>query len=79
MTRRTKQNSPSEGAYEPFDDDNDGDEDANPGDPHAARLDARTRHAPLAEDEGLGDSDDDNLSGLFASLGVEERLDELGM
>lgn len=82
MTRRTKQNSPREDAYEPFDEGDDGlesDEDASPGDPHALHVDARIRHAPLAEDDGVLDPDDDNLSDLFASLGVEERLDELGM
>jgi hypothetical protein len=41
--------------------------------------DSRTRHSFLAEDQGEADAEDDNLSDLYASMGVEERLDELGM
>jgi hypothetical protein len=58
----------------------DGEEAASLGEPnHSASFDARTRHSFLAEDDDLATSSDDNLSDLFASMGVEERLDELGL
>jgi hypothetical protein len=45
---------------------------------HSLATEPRTRHF-LAEDQGVLDGEDDNLSDLFSSMGVEERLDELGM
>jgi hypothetical protein len=53
------------------------DEDA--GDPNRSlQVEYRSRNAFLAEDDSI-DSDDPNLSALFAETGVEERLDELGL
>jgi hypothetical protein len=50
------------------------------GDPNRSlTAESKTRHANLAEDQDAGDHEDDNLSDLYASMGVEERLDELGM
>jgi hypothetical protein len=49
------------------------------GDPNRSlSADHRPRNSFLAED-GDVDSDDPNLSALFAETGVEERLDELGL
>lgn len=54
-------------------------DDEHAGDPnHSLASENRSRNAFLAEDGGV-DSDDPNLSALFAETGVEERLDELGL
>jgi hypothetical protein len=54
--------------------------DESIGDPnHSLNAEARNRNPFLAEDQELSDAEDDNLSDLFASMGVEERLDELGL
>jgi|GEM_PF-7039718 len=61
------------------DGDPDGEDAAAFGEPNRSlTFDARTRHSFLAEDDDLAESSDDNLSDLFASMGVEERLDEIG-
>ena len=69
----------SEGAGDP-EGELDGEEAATFGEPNRSlSFDSRTRHSFLAEDDDLAESSDDNLSELFASMGVEERLDELGL
>jgi hypothetical protein len=58
----------------------DGEDASTFGEPNRSlSFDARTRHSFLAEDDDRSESNDDNLSDLFASMGVEERLDELGL
>jgi hypothetical protein len=55
------------------------DDEGEAGDPNRSlSMDHRSRNGFLAED-GDVDSDDPNLSALFADTGVEERLDELGL
>jgi hypothetical protein len=56
------------------------DEEDAPGDPNRSLAsDHRSRAAQSSEDGPGVDPDDTNLSALFAEMGVDERLDELGL
>jgi hypothetical protein len=65
-----------DGNGDPVSDEDVGEEAGDPN--RSVQVEYRSRNAFLAEDDTI-DSDDPNLSALFAETGVEERLDELGL